>query len=340
MVKIKTQLTRNATFLILIVLTTGCFQAAGNGLPSAAIAEDIATFTPPPPPATATPNIQPSNTPVSQPSATPLPPTEDKGAAQVAVISSPSPLPQPSSTPQPPPTLLPFVTNTPQVIAQAATPDPNTLGTGGNVVAQANTGAQQVPTATATPLDELSRNATQRVADATQTRAAEFTQTAVGAGFQPNITPTLNQFVGPTLAPTFTPVPVATGDCIHQVRDTDRNLYRISLAYDVRVNDIAQASGIVNPELITVGQLLTIPGCGNQVASLSPPVATPAGQTTGATNNAQPAVGGRTYIVQQGDSLFEISMRFGVPISSIAAANGITNIDLIFINQELIIPAS
>ncbi len=48
--------------------------------------------------------------------------------------------------------------------------------------------------------------------------------------------------------------------------------------------------------------------------------------------------GGRVHIVQAGENLFRISLRYGVSMNAIAAANGITNYNLIFAGQRLIIP--
>jgi spore germination protein len=50
------------------------------------------------------------------------------------------------------------------------------------------------------------------------------------------------------------------------------------------------------------------------------------------------SAGGVTHIVQQGETLFEISLQYGVPVNTIAAANGIVDVNRIFLNQELIIP--
>jgi LysM repeat protein len=47
---------------------------------------------------------------------------------------------------------------------------------------------------------------------------------------------------------------------------------------------------------------------------------------------------GQTVRVEQGETLFEISLRTGVPVAAIASANGITNYDVIYLNQELLIP--
>lgn len=48
---------------------------------------------------------------------------------------------------------------------------------------------------------------------------------------------------------------------------------------------------------------------------------------------------GRTiYIVATGDRLYRISLRFGVSLSALAAANGITNFNVIYPGQQLVIP--
>src|SRR5687768_8042620 len=44
------------------------------------------------------------------------------------------------------------------------------------------------------------------------------------------------------------------------------------------------------------------------------------------------------YIVQPGDTLSRIAQRFGVPMATIMAANGISNPNLIFSGQRLTIP--
>ncbi len=45
------------------------------------------------------------------------------------------------------------------------------------------------------------------------------------------------------------------------------------------------------------------------------------------------------YIVQPGDTLSQIAMRFGVPVGAIAAANEINNINVLEVGQVLVIPA-
>jgi murein DD-endopeptidase MepM/ murein hydrolase activator NlpD len=47
---------------------------------------------------------------------------------------------------------------------------------------------------------------------------------------------------------------------------------------------------------------------------------------------------GPVYIVESGDSLWDIAQRFGVSIDELSAANGITNINQLYEGQQLIIP--
>lgn len=48
---------------------------------------------------------------------------------------------------------------------------------------------------------------------------------------------------------------------------------------------------------------------------------------------------GRTiYVVAQGDRLYRIALRFGIAVSKLAAANGISNYNLIYPGQRLVIP--
>jgi murein DD-endopeptidase MepM/ murein hydrolase activator NlpD len=46
-----------------------------------------------------------------------------------------------------------------------------------------------------------------------------------------------------------------------------------------------------------------------------------------------------TYVVQRGDTLHKISLRFGIPQDVLAAANNIWWVDFIYAGQELVIPA-
>ena len=49
---------------------------------------------------------------------------------------------------------------------------------------------------------------------------------------------------------------------------------------------------------------------------------------------------GETYIVQGGDTLWDIALRFDTTVDAIVEANGLTNAEELVLDQELIIPAA
>ena len=104
------------------------------------------------------------------------------------------------------------------------------------------------------------------------------------------------------------------------------NLYRISLRYNVTIAALVAANNIPNPNLIYVGQRLVIPTGG------TPPPTQPPGSTPVPT---QPPGEETVYIVVRGDTLGRIAQRFQTTIQAIAVRNGITNINLIFVGQEV-----
>ncbi len=79
------------------------------------------------------------------------------------------------------------------------------------------------------------------------------------------------------------------------------------------------ANHLVNPNMIYVGQRLVVPG--GYAPQPSPPSA-----------------GGQVYVVRPGDTLFSIAMRFGTTVNAIAMANNISNPNLVFAGQRLVIP--
>jgi putative chitinase len=108
---------------------------------------------------------------------------------------------------------------------------------------------------------------------------------------------------------------VPPGSCIYVVRRGD-TLYSIARRFGVSLSSLVRVNHIINPNLIFVGQKLTIPGCGT----------------------SKPAPTGFWYTVRPGDTLYGIAARFGVSVWSIVAANHIPNPNLIFVGQRLFIP--
>jgi len=93
------------------------------------------------------------------------------------------------------------------------------------------------------------------------------------------------------------------------------NLFRIALRYGTTVEAIAAANRIVNPSFIRVGQRLVIPAVGEA----------PAGCT-------------KVHVVQPGENLYRIALRYGTTAWDIAVANHLPNMNLIYAGQRLCIP--
>jgi LysM repeat protein len=132
------------------------------------------------------------------------------------------------------------------------------------------------------------------------------------------------------------------GQVTHTVQPGE-NLTRIALKYGTTVQAIAQANNITNPNLILVGQVLIIPSSAVPVPTATPvPVGTgtPAPVATATPVPAPPPSppGEIVYVVQAGDNLFRISLKYNLLTSIVAAYNGIANPNLIYVGQKIRIP--
>lgn len=115
--------------------------------------------------------------------------------------------------------------------------------------------------------------------------------------------------------PAPTPTPVPTDGQTHTVNAGD-TLFKIGQQYDVDWRQIAEANGIVNPNRIIAGTVLKIP-------SSSP--------------GPSPEF---THEVQRGETLFTISLRYGVTWNAIAEANELESPYVIFPGDVLTIPGN
>ncbi len=119
--------------------------------------------------------------------------------------------------------------------------------------------------------------------------------------------------------PTQPPQPQPQPQPDTHVVQAGENLFRIALRYGTSVEELARINGIVNPNIISVGQVLRLPG---------------ATTGTGGPTTTQPG----THVVQPGENAFRIALRYGTTVEAIAAANGIRNYNLIYAGQRLVIP--
>jgi LysM repeat protein len=117
--------------------------------------------------------------------------------------------------------------------------------------------------------------------------------------------------------PPDTRPPSPGGPTTHIVQPGE-NLFRIAMHYGTTVDAIAKANNIVNPWFIYVGQKLTIPSGGGGMPS--------------------PGPGGKTYVVQPGDTLYSIAVRHNTTVQALVVANNLSNANLIYVGQTLKVP--
>lgn len=121
----------------------------------------------------------------------------------------------------------------------------------------------------------------------------------------------------------------------HTVRQGE-TLYCIARAYGVDPMAIADANGVMTPNVILPGLVLAIPDVPQTLPS--GPICAP--QFSDAPESpVDPPTGCRwLHPVARGENLFRISLRYGVSMYAIAEANGISNLNLIYASQTLCIP--
>src|SRR5574341_2411998 len=95
----------------------------------------------------------------------------------------------------------------------------------------------------------------------------------------------------------------------------------IARRYGLGAADLAKANGLINPNLIYVGQSLVIP------------------TTASAANSARTPAAHRLYIVRPDDTLFTLALKYGVTPQSLINTNQLNRVGLLVAGQELIIPA-
>ena len=96
-------------------------------------------------------------------------------------------------------------------------------------------------------------------------------------------------------------------------------LSEIADRHGVSLTRLMQANGISNPNVITAGQSLRLPG-----------------SSTAAAGSAR----GGSITVQPGDTLSDIADRQGVSLNQLMQANGITNPNILVAGQKLVLPGS
>ena len=112
-------------------------------------------------------------------------------------------------------------------------------------------------------------------------------------------------------------IPGEAGAGSHTVSPGE-TLAEIASLYGLTASDLIGANDLSNPDLLSIGQLISIPGSSN------------AGP-----GDSQTIVG--THLVAVGDTLASIAHRYGTTVEAIAQVNGITNPSQIFVGTQLTI---
>ncbi len=112
-------------------------------------------------------------------------------------------------------------------------------------------------------------------------------------------------------------IPGQAGGQTHTVSPGE-TLAEIAAGYGVTVSDLASVNGLDNPDLLRIGQLISIPGSSEDTSG-----------------DGQTIVG--NHLVTAGDTLASIARRYGTTVEAIAQVNGITNPSQIFVGTQLTI---
>jgi len=119
--------------------------------------------------------------------------------------------------------------------------------------------------------------------------------------------------------------PASDNHVVIHIVQLGENLFRIGLRYGVSVDAIVQANGLADARSIYAGQRLIIPSATNLAGGTA---AVPVTQ----------AAEGTIHVVQSGENLFRIGLRYGVSVAQLQAANQLSHIN-IFVGQRLRIPS-
>ena len=110
-------------------------------------------------------------------------------------------------------------------------------------------------------------------------------------------------------------------------------MFTISLRFNTTVATLAQINNIVNPNLIFPGQALRVP----ETAPL-PPAPTPVPPYPHADAGSAAVPLPYQHVVQPGENLFRIALRYNMTWDVMARANGLCFPYLVFAGQVLVIP--
>lgn len=120
--------------------------------------------------------------------------------------------------------------------------------------------------------------------------------------------------------------PAHAQEAVHVVSGGE-NLSAIARRYGMTMQELAAYNGIVNPNLVFVGQKIQIPGSGYAPQMLAP-----------ANTNRLPGDGGY-HVVARGQTLSEIAKAYAMTTGDLMRLNSISNANMIWVGQKLRVTA-
>lgn len=131
------------------------------------------------------------------------------------------------------------------------------------------------------------------------------------------------------LAWSIAPVQAQSAPEIIYVVQAGDTLASIAQRYSLNMIQLATANGVINPNLIYVGQRLKVPHLAGEKAAA--PSAKPAASPTPATK--------RLHTVSSGETLYRIATRYDTTVAALVSVNNLADASLIYVGQQLIIPS-
>ncbi len=234
---------------------------------------------------------------------TPVIGTATPGVTIVAADATATPVE--GTTPTPIPTMTPTTTSGGE---ESPTPTPTVESGSG----ESPTPTPQ-PTATAVPSDGADFEYTVRAGDTLWGLAIRFGTTVEAIKSKNSLT---SDIIYPNQKLVISGAGDTGGETITHVVQAGENLFRIALKYNTTVEAIAAANNIVNPNVLYANQkLIIVKG-----------------------SSSTPTTGARYHVVQRGESLWSIALKYNTTAWAIANYNGISNINFIIAGQTLRIP--
>ncbi len=126
--------------------------------------------------------------------------------------------------------------------------------------------------------------------------------------------------------------------CVHTVRAGD-SLFRLSLSWNTTMDQVALLNDLDDVDVLSLGQLLQIPGC-----EAPTPIDVPTSEASvppTITAIPQPIVsesGTPIHVVSAGETLESISLRYRVDVNKIIELNNLLNPNQLSVGQELVMP--